>query len=749
MPTWLFEQIMSMTGGLTTTGMLLRIGLLSCSVVAVVHLITLWGTKYGDHNTMSKSLFLSLVLHGCFGLGWATVAESYPRKVVGEVAALDETPVNFIDNVDSAPVEGLNKLPIFYQGTAASGVTVTRDANAPQRLDFETTESVIESPQIEKMPRSAVPDQPVPDLVGIPEEQQPALERPVDNSPKSIASSPLSIDQPAKQASPEASVRVPAIRSSISRPTDSIEAPMTSGGPPGTSTTPAPSIADEQVAPFETELTADALPKPQGPSSDVTVRRPGVQIPLPAPIVDPAATVGSTSNLSPSGSAISRRPSRRTTPSTLPGNGNDDITVRPSMASAPSSGANRNTSSRTLDAGGLPGAPYFEPGDETVQPNLERPRAPSVSRMPARAPETYQARSTEQRMSSVLRNGGSEESEQAVEKSLKWLANVQESDGRWSPARHGGGTAREIDGISRVSHGATADSGITGLVILSFLGAGYNHETGPYTTNVRKALDWLIEQQDPASGYLSGKAIDFERNYCHAIATFALAEAYAMQRDASDFPELGRSVRRAVVLITQLQNNDGGWRYNVKGDNSPSDMSMFGWQLMALKSAVNGGISVPEKTRRKMVEFLDTRGRGKHKGLAGYREDARETPAMTAEALFCRQMFTVRANDAASMEAVDYLMKNLPRASIPDEYYWYYGTLAMRQVGGEPWEKWNDALRDMLISMQRQQGPLAGSWNPDGKWARVGGRLYSTALRTMCLEAYYRYQTNSKPASSP
>ena len=345
-------------------------------------------------------------------------------------------------------------------------------------------------------------------------------------------------------------------------------------------------------------------------------------------------------------------------------------------------------------------------------------------------------------MSSVLKNGGSEESERAVEISLKWMASVQEPDGRWSSSRHGGGVVdKDPQGQPRMGGGKFADTGVTGLVVLSFLGAGYTHEKGPYTSEVRQALQWLIAQQTP-TGLLSGNATRYDQNYCHAIATFALAEAYAMQKDANEFPELKNAVKRGVKVIASLQNEDGGWRY---GKGVESDMSMFGWQLMALKSAVNAGIPVPENTGRGMVTFLDARGRGKHGGLAGYKKDDPPTPAMTAEALFCRQMFAVRSNDAASQEAVAYLRRNLPRVTVYDEYFWYYGTLAMHHLDDESWQEWNNALRDMLISLQRQDGPLAGSWDPRGKWAGIGGRLYSTALSTMCLEVYYRYQSTANP----
>jgi hypothetical protein len=34
----------------------------------------------------------------------------------------------------------------------------------------------------------------------------------------------------------------------------------------------------------------------------------------------------------------------------------------------------------------------------------------------------------------------------------------------------------------------------------------------------------------------------------------------------------------------------------------------------------------------------------------------------------------------------------------------------------------------------------AGSWDPSGPWGTAGGRVYSTALLTLCLEVTYRYE---------
>lgn len=177
-------------------------------------------------------------------------------------------------------------------------------------------------------------------------------------------------------------------------------------------------------------------------------------------------------------------------------------------------------------------------------------------------------------------------------------------------------------------------------------------------------------------------------------------------------------------------------------------MSMFGWQLMALKSAEIAGFPIPADAKQKMVQFLKDRSLGKKKGLAAYRSRMQPTPSMTAEALFCKQMLGILRTNPASQEAVEYLLKHPPKRSELNLYYWYYGTLAIYQYGGEPWRVWNESLRDQLIAEQRTSGDEAGSWDPKGPWGPYGGRVYSTALSTLCLEVYYRflplYQTGGR-----
>jgi hypothetical protein len=112
---------------------------------------------------------------------------------------------------------------------------------------------------------------------------------------------------------------------------------------------------------------------------------------------------------------------------------------------------------------------------------------------------------------------------------------------------------------------------------------------------------------------------------------------------------------------------------------------------------------------------------------------------MTAEALFCKQIFRIPRDHPACTEAVEYLMDRLPRRSKLNLYYWYYGTLAMFQYGGPEWKKWNDAVRAALVAEQTTTGENAGSWDPRGPWGPYGGRVFSTAMSALCLEVYYRF----------
>ena len=360
--------------------------------------------------------------------------------------------------------------------------------------------------------------------------------------------------------------------------------------------------------------------------------------------------------------------------------------------------------------------------------------------VPPSVPSTYADRFAENRDEIAAQGGGSEQTERAVRAALGWLADAQSENGGWDASRFGAGFERVVLGHNRGGAGANADTGVTGLALLAFLGSGHTHRNGDYTYEVAAGLEYLRGRQR-SNGSLYGDAQLFARMYCHSMATFAVCEAYALTHDS----RLEPMARAAVRYTLSMQHpTDGGWRYR-RGDTG--DTSQLGWQLMTLKSAELAGIDIPGSTWTHVERFMRRIKRGSAGGLGCYRPETPTSRTMTAEAMFCRQLLGAdRANPislAATQEAARSIGEELPTTSQRNLYYWYYATLALHQSRGRSpeanaaWNAWNQALTTALVTTQQDDG----SWSADTTWGGYGGRVYTTALSAMCLEVYYRYSS--------
>ena len=349
------------------------------------------------------------------------------------------------------------------------------------------------------------------------------------------------------------------------------------------------------------------------------------------------------------------------------------------------------------------------------------------------ATEAYQQRSAQDRRRLSAAEGGGEETEGAVEAALTWLAKNQGANGLWSATKFGGGRELRVGGEDRQGAGAGADTGVTGLALLAFLGAGYTHQKGPYQQTVERGLMALIAAQK-TDGSMPGQANVYAAMYCHGMATLALGEAYGMSGDV----RFRNPLRRAIGYTLAAQHpTTGGWRYYPR--EARGDTSQLGWQLMVLRSGELAGIAIPPTARDGMVRFLKSVESGRSGGLASYRVDERPTRTMTAEALSCRLFLGMQPDNPACREALDLVMQELPGDGQMNLYYWYYATLALHQLQGPEWERWNSALKGVLLVRQHTDGELAGSWDTNDVWGGYGGRVYTTAIGALCLEVYYRF----------
>jgi hypothetical protein len=338
------------------------------------------------------------------------------------------------------------------------------------------------------------------------------------------------------------------------------------------------------------------------------------------------------------------------------------------------------------------------------------------------------------RKKATLRWGGSSGSENAVEAALAWLHRHQEPDGHWE--------SMKWEGSKRT------DPGITGLALLAFLGAGYTETEGKYTDTVRRATQWIIKQQQ-ADGSIGkgfeGSEHEGDIGYHHSICGLALAEAHGMSSNSATAAAAQKAVDYSV---NTHQFKDSGWRY-VPGQEGGADLSVTGWFVMQLKSATIAGLRVPSSALQGATLFTDSVS--DQYGKCRYQPSWQSpTHTMTSVGMLVRLYTGSHPTDAKVAGGANYLIQKLPiwgeHGAGVDMYYWYYGTMTLFQVGGDPWKKWNTALRDMLCDNQRVGGPkdgskedVDGSWDPVCAWAARGGRVYSTAVGALCLEVYYRY----------
>jgi hypothetical protein len=471
----------------------------------------------------------------------------------------------------------------------------------------------------------------------------------------------------------------------------------------------APSIPQAAAAP---ELINPLLPvRPElAPVTETT--------PLPSPTAD----VSKESTRFPG--VINEQLARATSP--LPGIGLGELTAPPASLAHGGGGGGSATGSGTgkpfsLWDGKVPAPKLPEKAPDTVTTPPPPPAVPEAPQVVDAGDLTPQ-RSFDRRQDQLQKTGGTPETEAAVARALVYLSKMQYPDGHWTKVMDKPG------GRTTDAH----DTALTGLSVLCYLAAGNTPDKeGPYQDTVKRGIGYLMAREEK-NGDLRGDG----NMYDQGIATLALGEAAAMTKGKQG-AAIKDAAHRAAQFIVEAQNGAGGWRYTPR--DLTSDASVLGWQALALHSAERSGFVIPAETRRKAFTYLDSVSTGKHGMLTGYLLSA-PTTTMTAESIFTRMLLGQKLNAAQLDEASDFVMRKLPAKDNLNYYYIYYGSLALMQMQGDDWERWNKNTSRLLLNLQDREGQTTGSWDPeDSEWGERGGRIYTTTLATLTLEVYYRY----------
>jgi prenyltransferase beta subunit len=306
----------------------------------------------------------------------------------------------------------------------------------------------------------------------------------------------------------------------------------------------------------------------------------------------------------------------------------------------------------------------------------------------------------------------------SVDRGLAFLARMQEKDGSFQ----GMGT----------KHPA-----VTSLAVLAFLSAGHVPGEGPYQANIDKAIRWVAAQQQP-NGMFTTPGEDMYQN---AISTMMLCEVVAMT-DAKTAKMLKPKLEKAVKMILVGQRTApgvfrGGWRYQLVGQDA--DMSISGWQILALRAAKNIGCDVPAERVEMAMQFV-LQCREASTGGFVYTPGSAATPSCTGTGILALELCGKdRHHSREALQAGSYLIKNPVRPGDTHFHYaLYYGSQAMFQLGGNYWQVYRPNLHKLLLDSQQQNG---GWLSNDGV-----GTSYSSAMAILALTVEYRllplYQRN-------
>jgi prenyltransferase beta subunit len=300
------------------------------------------------------------------------------------------------------------------------------------------------------------------------------------------------------------------------------------------------------------------------------------------------------------------------------------------------------------------------------------------------------------------------ETDEAIEQGLAWLAKQQNADGSYGSGAYRGNIA------------------VTSLAGLAFMASGSSPGRGPYGVHIDRALNYVMENTS-TSGFISvPNAATHGPMYSHGFGTLFLAESYGMTRRA----ELREKLEKAVRLIVDTQNREGGWRYQPQPLDA--DLSVTICQINALRAARNAGIYVSKETVEACIKYVQN----SQNPDGGFRYmlqgGASAFPRSAAGIVALQSAGKYEGKEVE--DGIKYLKQYMPEIKFGQRYshYFYghyYAAQAMWIRGGEDWNQWYPAIRDELVGKRSAQG----------YWMDSIGNEYGTAMALIILQMPNNY----------
>lgn len=339
------------------------------------------------------------------------------------------------------------------------------------------------------------------------------------------------------------------------------------------------------------------------------------------------------------------------------------------------------------------------------------------------------------RQEALSRWGGAyvDETEMAVNRALHWLASVQQDSGGWNR-----------DGSAR--GGGNRNVGYTGLALLTFLSNGQTPGSAEFGHNVSRAIRFLVESQD-GSGIMGAGRYE---TYAHAIATYALAEAYSMTGNVL----LREPLRMAVDVLVRYQLPDGGFRgpgsYRFHREGV-SDNSVTAWTIQGMKAAriagMAQGVDFPgldhalQRAMDAMLAISTVRNGEFHFGYTP--QNAARLNSVITEAGALALFLTGRGNTREARNVMGHIHQHVPQwGTVHKESFggainlWYYAIQALfhQDPDGRAFQRYQRAMARALIDNQAPEG----FWLSFDRGA-AQGPVFNTTLAAKGLMVPYRH----------
>lgn len=368
---------------------------------------------------------------------------------------------------------------------------------------------------------------------------------------------------------------------------------------------------------------------------------------------------------------------------------------------------------------------------------------------------------------------GDAKADAAVADGLAWLARHRSEDGRWDcdgfmsrcPGQKCGGWGESV-----------FDPGVTGLAVQAFLGAGATHVEGPHAATVGGALGYLRDIQDSEGCFGPRTSQQFEFN--HAAAATAMLEAYWITGDRGLRESAGAGLRFTLAS----QNPYLAWRYGVRDGDNDTAATIF--QSIVVRTAEWTDLAPVPDWRANALAWIDkmtdpTEGRTGYQSRGGHPSRLTQGGTRTANYLALGRSQDISAEfpsfDSESLTAGALLVRRL--VGDPDEsdmiplgesvvakaapfaangwidlHYALWGSLLHAQAPKGPLARWRkDTLTELLArQMGKELACSAGAWEASKEpFGAAGGRIYSTAMALLAIEAPNRWPVVPRPARKP